>query len=370
MNKVSFIHQEEDFVSKPSVVTQSKGKVITELLSLETTVKRPSEEIIKKILNLSGLLETNNVSPSWRNNDVKATKRGFRGDSFHSLPNISPQSSPLTPSSSFKPMQKVQSSDSISSRSSLTKYVSKYKNSEQQVEEKILNTIILSKLNKFSAATYNEIRDFLFQILGSEDSLNGDKEKNEIQEFVKEFMKLVFKKAASEEIFCPLYAKLLGEISEKYPIILEEMNKLHENYLEIFEEGEEEEKGYEGIINKNREKKYRQGYSQFLAELTAIKILQIEKLTIIFDKIFYQIVLQGVVLNKTILIEQYIDCLLRIAKVLRKKNETFYVELRSVLLEKVCEIIEGIINQKEKYISISSKSRFLLMDIKDYLKGL
>ena len=35
---------------------------------------------------------------------------------------------------------------------------------------------------------------------------------------LKEFINLVFKKAACEEIFCPLYAKLLGEVSEKYPI--------------------------------------------------------------------------------------------------------------------------------------------------------
>jgi hypothetical protein len=69
-------------------------------------------------------------------------------------------------------------------------------------------------------------RDFLYQILGSSDHSN--------EEFIKEFMNLVFEKAAREEIFCPLYAKLLSEISEKHPVILVEMNKLHENYLEIF----------------------------------------------------------------------------------------------------------------------------------------
>ena len=339
--------------------------ILHDFLRLEDTVCRPSEDIIKKILNLSGLIETSNVTPGWRNNDRKPevkvnSRRPFRNDSFQSLP-----SSPSVKT----PIQKVQSSENIS-RSNSQKYVSKYKNSEQQVEDKILNTIILSKLNKFSAATYNEIRDFLFQILGSEDSIEIQ-EKQTIQDFVKEFINLVFKKAASEEIFCPLYAKLLGEISEKYPIILHEMNKLHENYLEIFEEcDEEKEKDYESFIQKNREKKYRQGYSQFLAELTTLKILSVEKLVLIYDKIFIQILLQCKLENKTILIEQYIDCLLRISKVLRKRSEEFYVSIRKHLLTIVTKSMEEIKIEKPNYKSLSPKSTFILMDIQDYLRGL
>ena len=328
---------------------------ISELLLLETTVPKPNDAICNKIKNLQGLLDFNNsTSPNWRNND---TKRPFvsiplknsRNDSFISLPQINSSTT---------------SSPSISNKPSTPKYISKFKNNEHDVEDKILNTIILSKLNKFSAITYKEIKDFLFQILGS----NDDSSTNQ---FVKEFMQLVFKKAASEEIFCPLYAKLLGEISLSFPIILDEMNKLFTNYLEIFEECDETQvKDYEVFLAKNREKKYRQGYSQFLSELTALRILSEEKLITIYKLIFEQIYIQGKDENKTVLIEQYIDCILRITKVLRKKTEVFFVNIRSKLYVIVNSAFDDIDNNKELYKSISSKSKFLLMDILDYLKGL
>ena len=351
-----------------NVLLIPKIQIIKDYLVMESTVSRPSEEIIKKIANLTGLLETQNVSPNWRNNDKKPEIRvpkfgSSRVDSFQSLPNLNSPSlkNQITKNISY---------ESLPSRTP-NKYVSKYKNSEAQVEDKILNTIILSKLNKFSLSTYNEIRDFLFQILGSQDAFQTSQEQNSTEEFVKEFMSLVFKKAASEEIFCPLYAKLLGDISERYPIILDEMNKLHENYLEIFDECDESSStNYEEFIQKNREKKYRQGYSQFLAELTSIKILSVDKLTLIYNKIFSQILNNGKQENKIVLIEQYVDCLLRITKVLKDKHDKFYVDIRRELFELVKNPYDEIINNKLLFISISSKSRFLLMDIQDYLKSI
>lgn len=329
---------------------------IIDLLNLESTVRKPDDAIYLKIKNLKGLLDfSTTTSQNWRNNDTIRpfiSIKNSRNDSFQSLPQSSPSSSSLSHSS---PSQL---------RTPIGRYISKYKNSEKQVEDKILNTIILSKLNKFSASTYDEIKEFLFQILGSSDNSSAN-------EFVKEFMNLVFKKAASEEIFCPLYAKLLGEISSSFPIILDEMNKLFENYLEIFEECDEtKEENYEIFLAKNKEKKYRQGYSQFLAELTSLRILSEEKLIKIFKIISEQIETQGKSENKIKLNEEYIDCLLRITKVLRKKTEPFFVNIRSKLYQVVNNTYNTIDNNKNTYRSLSSKSKFLLMDILDYLNGL
>ena len=332
--------------------------LISEILLCEQSSARPSDEVCKKIKELNGLLDFNTfTATSWRKPNIQISNRIIRNDSFNSLGNNN--HSPLSQSTSLS-----------SARSSPAKYVSKYKNSEQQIEDKILNTIILSKLNKFSSSTYEEIRNFLYQILGSSSEINT-KEKENIEEFVKEFMNLVFKKGASEEIFCPLYAKLLGEISEKYPIIIDEMNRLLENYLEIFEESDDNNIiDYEAFLVKNREKKYRQGYSQFIAELTSLRIISADKLIVIFEKIIQQICIQGINENKLTLNEQYIDCLLRISKVLRKKVEPFYVNIRLELFKIVDNLYNIIDNNKDKYISLSAKSKYLLMDILDYLKGL
>ena len=69
-------------------------------------------------------------------------------------------------------------------------------------------------------------------------------------------MKLVFEKAASEEIYCPLYAKLLSELSSHYPVLLTEMTNLYSQYMRIFEEvSDGTNENYNEMCQRNIEKK-------------------------------------------------------------------------------------------------------------------
>jgi hypothetical protein len=337
-----------------------EGEYLLSILQNESTAVKPCSEVCNKIKNLTGLLELQGT-PNWRCIENAKPEVLIYNRSNKPYDSLSKNSSP-----SFRSMSRVPSNDSIAkSRTPMSspRYVSKFRNSEKEVNDKILNTIILSKLNKFSESTYTDIRDFLYQILGSV----GNDFSNE--DFIKEFMNLVFEKAVREEIFCFLYAKLLFEISEKHPIILDEMNKLHQNYLEIFKECDEENStNYKEFLKKNSEKKYRLGYSQFLAELTNLRILSSEKIVDTFKVIFEQIELKGKMSEKISLNEEYVTCLLRITKVLQKRSEQFFIQLRKTLLPIILESKNKIDQNKMSYISISSKSRFLLMDIYDFIK--
>ena len=241
------------------------------------------------------------------------------------------------------------------------KYESKFRNSEAAVETTILNTIILNKLNKFSASTYQDVRDFLYQILDS----------GEI-DFTKEFMRLVFKKAAAEEIFCPLYAKLLSELRATYPIIQNEMMELFESYLMIFKDittGNPDD--YQEFVSKNLEKKYRLGYSQFLAELVILEAVDAKSLENTVDILISNIYTVGTKDGLTTEVQEYADCLLRMTRVFHKKNTLFFINMRKVLFQIVREKLELILNEpREKFPSIAPKSRFALMDVRDNLQGL
>jgi hypothetical protein len=89
----------------------------------------------------------------------------------------------------------------------------------------------------------------------------------------------------------------------------------------------------------------------------------------IYNKIIEQLLIQGKLDNKTVLIDEYIDCLLRITKVLRHRKEDFFVEIRKELLVPINGVVDNIQN-KEIYKSISIKSKFLMLNIQDYLKGI
>lgn len=255
------------------------------------------------------------------------------------------------------------------------RYQSRFKNASEDIEEKILNRIIRLKLNKFSPTTYTEIRDFLHQILGQETVATEDDgtvkaEEGQVAEFVCDFMQMVFKKAAAEQIYCPLYAKLLSEIGAKHSCIFEEMNRLYANYMEIFEEADvnkqsEDMAAYEKKVT---EKKYRQGYSQFIAELTALEILSLQSLCTTYLTLLTNIEKFGRISENKPLIDEYVDCILRMSRVLKEKQSEFFVTARNKLFAQNKAVIDNLINVRDStYPSLSPKARFLLMDIRDIL---
>ena len=341
-------------------------KQLKYILGFQATSPPPSQDICTLIANLKDLYELQGITirSEWR----RGNDSGVRGR-FHPSAE-SPNMRRGGASGVETPISRVSSTSSLACGSPyptsppppIAKYKSQFKNSNQPIEDKILNNIILSKLNKFSPKTYNEIRDFLYQILGSGEP--------ELQEIIPDFIKLVFRKAAIEKIFCPLYAKLLSEISSRYSVILTEMHALQSNYLNIFDDiHEPESNDYALFIENQKNKEFRHGYSQFLAELTALEILNLDYLNKIFEYVLANMIHFGKIEDKRALLEEYSDCIACMAKVLKKKPGTFFVKARQTLLASNEKNINDLITNSANYISESAKTRFILMDVYDILKG-
>uniref|UniRef100_A0A6C0DUM6 Uncharacterized protein n=1 Tax=viral metagenome TaxID=1070528 RepID=A0A6C0DUM6_9ZZZZ len=250
-------------------------------------------------------------------------------------------------------------------RSVPQKYVSKFKKSAEKVEDTILNTIILGKLNKFSEQNYPEIKEFITHIIDSGQT-----------DMIKCFMKLVFEKAASEEMFCPLYAKLLSELSARYPVLLTEMTNLYSEYMEIFEEVvETSAENYNEVCKRNIGKKYRRGYSQFLAELIKHDVIDADTFTKTVTKIITQI--EGNIKNKeaTKLTEEYSDCLQKIMKAIKTNSDRYDTDSNDENNEKKVEAIRMTLKgdtsarihpltvRNSDNTGLSNKARFTLLDI-------
>jgi hypothetical protein len=347
-----------------------------------------SAETAQKIANLRGILDSKTLAsarnggdwrrgassstptgmdPRWRNNPSNGRNGFLRNNPSNGSPSTAANgsNSPRTPSATPY------------TGPPLGRYQSRFKSSSEPIEEKILNRIIRLKLNKFGPTTYTEIRDFLYQILGQETVQTEDNgivqaEEGQVVEFVRDFMLMVFKKAASEEIYCPLYAKLLFEIGAKHSVIFDEMNSLYKNYLEIFEEADVNVASGDmaSFEKKNLEKKYRQGYSQFIAELTTLEILELNSLASTFHTLFQQIDKHGHQGENKPLVEEYVDCLLRMSRVLKDKPSEFFCTARNKLYLQNKEFLNNLINIRDgTYPSLSPKARFLLMDIQDILNA-
>jgi hypothetical protein len=223
------------------------------------------------------------------------------------------------------------------------RYTSRFHNGAKKGDDQILNTIILNKLNLFSIKTYDDVKQFLFQILGSDQ-----------KEFVREFTWLVFRKAAAENKFCGLFAKLLSEIKKEYPVILEEMRKLHTTYLDIWNIKDAEDTKVD--------RKCRLGYSQFLAELTALEVLESDTMKATLETLKACIVecLSSEEYKETI--EEYMDCLKqlcgsKVPKHVRAMIKDILVGDMELWIEKGNTVLPG----------LSQKSRFACMDLRDLL---
>lgn len=250
-----------------------------------------------------------------------------------------------------------------------TKYVSKFKKTSENVDDTILNTILLGKLNKFSELNYDEIKEFITHIIDSGQNV-----------MIKCFMKLVFEKAASEEIFCPLYAKLLSELSNKYPVLLTEMANLYTVYISIFDEiSETDTETYNEMCKRNIEKKYRRGYSQFLAELLKYNVIDGDVFMKTVNKIIDTINSNATNKECVKLNEEYTDCLLKIMKAIKCDNsyeterETTYdsnvVAIKKSLKVYVIEKIKPLSVRNTVNIGLSNKARFTLLDIYEGMVG-
>ncbi len=364
-------------VTKMPLSVQEIQSLLDTVVSYQASAARPSVDICNRIANLQGLLDSGTQSfrnlpnrgeySDWRGggNSPSSKWKGDKygrggGGSYGSLSSLSSGTASPRPTFTSPPPTPIVTTEGVVQPQPIGRYQSRFKNTNKPVEDKILNNIILSKLNKFSQATYTDVREFLYQILGGGEA--------DLQEFVRDFMRLVFRKAAAEEIFCPLYAKLLCEISSKYGVILEEMKNLSDKYLEIFEEVcEGETENYDQFLQKNIEKKYRLGYSQFLAELANQEILPLETLLTTVSTLIKVLQACAKVEDKKNIVEEYTDCLLRITRVFKGKTSPFAKEARREISKFFSPFYTELQANRDTYVSCSSKSRFILMDIQDIL---
>ena len=257
-----------------------------------------------------------------------------------------------TAESSEKKLERSERSDKFP-LSRPQKYVSKFKKVSDKVEDTILNTILRGKLNKFSQSNYGEIKEFITHIIDGNET-----------DMIKCFMKLVFEKAASEEIFCPLYAKLLSELSSQYPVLLAEMENLYTQYMEIFEEVyEENEENYNELCKRNIEKKYRRGYSQFLAELIKHDVIDTNTFMKIIMKIIGQVESNALNKDNIKLNEEFADCLMKIMKAIQFGENGTVQQIRAVLKGGISERIRLLSVRNADIVGLSNKARFTFLDL-------
>ena len=337
---------------------------ITSILSLLQSVTTVPEALILSVNSLRGDMETTqNVQPQgmrtgvpsqnrFANNQFTKDTRSFQNSGWRSG---FQQESKRYPSKVSAFDTRPSTASAPAPKANVGRYQSRFK-TEGDMNDKILNTVIGNKLNSFTKLTYNDTRDFIYQIMDSGET-----------EFIKDFIEKVFSKATVEELYCALFAKLIAEIAHRYPIMYEEMKRYHNEFLKVFE-NVQEEGGVEDSNTVAKQRQYRLGYGQFISELAGQNALEKEQLLAMVLKVMENIWTLSSQADKVNAVEECVDCLVRLTKSLMEKSPKFFKEVKGDMGLRILERIDALVTKKAgDRPSLSPKARFGLMDLKDIL---
>ena len=170
----------------------------------------------------------------------------------------------------------------------------------------------------------------------------------------------MFEKAAAEQPFCALYAKLITELCASFPHLDTELRRIFSEFITIFVEVRDapdvESAEYSAFLAHRERRKFRRGYSSFIGDIARLGVLQkadVEKTS--------GIILDGLMTTKKetgqqLLCEEYADCLITL---LRSCIDIMKPSIKP-LLDRVLLAMD-----RSESPSLSNKARFSLMDIAD-----
>ena len=329
---------------------------LTQILELLETVTTVPEALIKIMNAIRGDMEIIPSGQGMRNLSIsKPEDKKFIHQGLHWRSGGGYNASKNTGAFDTRQHNSQSSTSPLSKPTSTSRYQSKFKK-EGEMNDKILNNILGNKLNSFTKLTYNDTRDFIYQIMDSGET-----------EFIRDFIEKVFFKATLEDLYCALFAQLIAEIAQRYPVMYEEMNKYHSEFLKVFDTVEE------NIANSDsntlaKQRQYRLGYGQFISELAGQNALDKEQLIFIMCKLMENIWNFSVESEKINSVEESIDCLVRLSKSLSKRSPDFFKDVKEKVASRILENLNKLIQRTAgERPSLTSKARFALMDLKDIL---
>lgn len=221
------------------------------------------------------------------------------------------------------------------------------------MEDRLLARV-KGKINKFGYGTYDATKAFMQQILDSDEP-----------EFLDEFMKFVFQKAATEASFCPLYARLLHELADEFPHLRTVMTRLFRDYTAIFTELETAPDvgtaDYAAFLEAQERKKFRRGYSQFVGELVKCGEAECEAFANVLRQIVSVLETNKDKADSKAMCEEYIDCLANMCT--SASGLMTGADWAETLKGRLAALVQI---PRSEVPGLTNKGRFALMDLVDY----
>ena len=164
--------------------------------------------------------------------------------------------------------------------------------------------------------------------------------------------------------------RLLCELSSKYDVLHTELLERYRSYGTIFSDiGETEAVDYEAYLEENAEKKYRLGYSQFLAEMLKYTIIDTTLFVNTLESIVVNIQTMLAMPEQGRLAEEYTDCLMRLMQAIRRERTEVATALRSVFKVRFLGTLRSLSADSAEFKCQTQRGRFTMEAIVKLVEG-
>lgn len=220
---------------------------------------------------------------------------------------------------------------------------------------------INSILNKISPKNYNKLVEQIMAYYKKKDLT--DEEHKKMLTFT---INNIFDKAVMQPVYCPYYVKFLNTVDSEHNIInlIEEKCNQYKDIVKQNEKIDEssmtEQEKYDLFCKNNKEKIFKNGFSQFIGELFNKEMITSEP--IINNLSFFTNSLETIIdsENKSEEIENLILCVCNLMKTVFEKIKKIDTDKDSVM-----NIINKLLLLKDR--NLPKRLYFKLLDIKDLL---
>ena len=223
--------------------------------------------------------------------------------------------------------------------------------------EKNINEIN-SLLNKLSPKNFEDITKKIIDYYKEDDFKN---------DLIIKTIDNIFLKAVMQPVYCPWYVKFLKQIDEKYSKI-EIINKKCIEFKGIIKQQEEkdenaqkkmslsEKEKYDLFCKANKEKKYKEGYSQFIGELFNNKMINDSTLEQNVSFFVENLEVSSAENAKSLYVEDLLICICKLFDTVSKND-------KNKIITPYCNRVILIKDNK----LLPKRLQFKLMDLKDLL---
>jgi hypothetical protein len=147
------------------------------------------------------------------------------------------------------------------------------------------------------------------------------------------------------------------------------MQSLYNKYVDIFQEVNEHDcANMEEFIQKYKENKYRQGYSQFLAELLKHGIVEHAAFVNTIKQIIQQIDKLSREQDQSTVLEEYSNCLLHIFRAINKGHAEISSAIRADIAFAAEQLTPLTVCSADRP-SLTNRIRFSIMNAKECIDG-